>query len=163
MICEEGIFKVEAINNLLVPQNNKTILVQKPQTVLEKIGMYCVNYHRKNHNVETYRVKIKEDLVLIISEVNTQQIKVHRPMRYSYHICGDIGHKIIDCPKYNDMQNMFKNKGVKPTKKQVVVVTKVLNPLIHMVDVNMSITRNEVTNEHVFKDKEPIKKKFVAN
>jgi hypothetical protein len=46
-------------------------------------------------------------------------------MRYSYHICGDIGYKIIDCPKYNYMQNMFKNKGVKPTKKQVVVEPKV--------------------------------------
>jgi len=34
-------------------------------------------------------------------------------MRYSCHICGDIRHEIIDCPKYNDMQNMFKNKGMK--------------------------------------------------
>jgi hypothetical protein len=38
-------------------------------------------------------------------------------MKYSYHVCGDTGHKIIDCPKYNDMQNMFKNKTVKPIKK----------------------------------------------
>ncbi len=40
------------------------------------------------------------------------------PMKYSCHICGDTRHKIIDCPKYNDMQNMFKNKGVKPIGKQ---------------------------------------------
>ncbi len=26
LICEEGIFEVEAISNLLVPQNNKIIL-----------------------------------------------------------------------------------------------------------------------------------------
>ncbi len=38
-------------------------------------------------------------------------------MRYSYHTCGDTSHKIIDCPKYNDMHNMFKNKGMKPTKE----------------------------------------------
>jgi hypothetical protein len=31
-------------------------------------------------------------------------------MRYSYHICDGTGHKIIDCPKYSDMKNMFKNK-----------------------------------------------------
>ncbi len=66
-------------------------------------------------------------------------------MRYSYHICGDIIHKIIDCPKYNDMQNMFKNKGVKPTKKQVVVAPKVPNPSTHMVDVNMGIIKSKVT------------------
>jgi hypothetical protein len=36
-------------------------------------------------------------------------------MRYSYHIFGK--HKIKDYPKYNDMQNMFKNKRMKPTKK----------------------------------------------
>jgi hypothetical protein len=58
----------------------------------------------------------KEDHVPIVSKVTTQHIKVHRPVKYSYHICGDIGHKIIDCPKYNDMHNMFKNKGMKITE-----------------------------------------------
>ncbi len=68
-------------------------------------------------------------------------------MKYSCHICGDIGHKIIDCPKYNDMQNMFKNKTMKPIDKQVVVEPKVSNPLVHMVDVNMAITRSKVTKK----------------
>jgi hypothetical protein len=58
---------------------------------------------------------------------------------------------------------MFKNKGVKPIEKQVVVEPKISNPLIHMVDMNMAITRNKVTKEHVFKDREPIKKKFTAD
>jgi predicted metal-binding protein len=75
--------------------------------------MYYTNYHKTNHNVETCRVKRKEDLVPTISDVTTQQIKVHRHVRYSCHICGNTGHKITDCPKYSDMQNMFKNKGVK--------------------------------------------------
>ncbi len=56
------------------------------------------------------------------------------------------------------MQNMFKNKKTKPIEKQVVVEPKVSNPLVHMVDVNMAITRSKVTKEHVFKGKEPIKK-----
>ncbi len=68
-------------------------------------------------------------------------------MRYSHPICGDVGHKIIDCPKYNDMQNMFKNKGMKATKKQDVVKPKVSNPLVHMVDVNMAITKSKVIEE----------------
>jgi hypothetical protein len=84
-------------------------------------------------------------------------------MRYSYHICGDIGHKIIDCPKYNDMQSMFKNKGVKTIEKQIVVEPKVVNPLIHIVDVNIAITRSKVIEEQMFKGEKPIKKKFVAD
>ncbi len=68
-------------------------------------------------------------------------------MRYSCHICGDTGHKIKYCPKYNDMHNMFKNKGVKLTKKQVVVKPKVSNPSVHMVDGNMAISRSKVTEK----------------
>jgi len=79
--------------------------------------MYYTNCHMTNHRVETCRVKRKEDFIPAIFKVITQQIKVQRPMRYSCHIHGDIRHKIIDCPKYNDMQNMFKNKGVKSIKK----------------------------------------------
>jgi hypothetical protein len=33
-------------------------------------------------------------------------------MRYSYYIVVTLD-KIIDCRKYNDMQNMFKHKGMK--------------------------------------------------
>jgi hypothetical protein len=99
--------------------------------------MYYTNCHKTNHNVETYRIKRKENLVPVVSKVATQQIKLQRLMRYACHICGDTRHKIIYCPKYNDMQNMFKNKGVKPTDKQVVK-PKVSNPSIHMVDVNMA-------------------------
>jgi hypothetical protein len=54
---------------------------------------------------------------------------------------------------------MFKNKKVKPIKKQVVVKPKVSNPSVHMVDVNVAITRSKVIKEHVFKDKDPITKK----
>jgi hypothetical protein len=65
--------------------------------------MYYTNYHMTYHNVETYIVKRKENFVPIVFEVTTQQIKVQKPMRNSCHICGDIRHKIINCPKYNDM------------------------------------------------------------
>ncbi len=62
-------------------------------------------------------------------------------MRCSCHICGDIRHKIIGYPKYNDMQNMFKNKEMKITKKQVTIKPEIANPSIHIMDVNMAITR----------------------
>jgi hypothetical protein len=54
-------------------------------------------------HVENYSVKRKEDFVHPIFEVAIQQIKVWRPMRYSCHIYVDIGHKIINYLKYNDM------------------------------------------------------------
>ncbi len=68
-------------------------------------------------------------------------------MKYSCHICGDTWHKIINYSKYNDMQNMFKNKGVKTTEKPSMVEPKVAIPLIHMVDVNMAITRSKVAEK----------------
>jgi hypothetical protein len=38
---------------------------------------------------------------------------------------------------------MFKNKGVKTIEKQVVVEPKGANPSVHIVDVNMAITRKK--------------------
>jgi hypothetical protein len=48
---------------------------------------------------------------------------------------------------------MFKNKGVKTVEKPFVVEPKVVDPSIHMVDVNMAITKSKVIEKHVFKDK----------
>jgi hypothetical protein len=58
---------------------------------------------------------------------------------------------------------MFKNKGMKIIEKPSVVEPKVVNPSVHVVDVNMAITKNKVTEEQMFKDKEPIKNKLVTN
>jgi hypothetical protein len=131
------------------------VLAQKPLTIIKKTRMYYTNCHRKNHYIETCRIKRKENHVLVVFEVTIQQIKVQRPVKYSCHICGDTRHKIIDCPKYNDMQNMFKNKM---KQRNHVVEPKVTNISIHMVNVNMAITRSKVIKEDVFKDKKLIKK-----
>jgi hypothetical protein len=58
---------------------------------------------------------------------------------------------------------VFKNKGVKPIEKQVVVKPKVSNPLVRMVDVNMAITRNKVIEEQMLKDIKPIKKNSIVD
>jgi hypothetical protein len=39
---------------------------------------------------------------------------------------------------------MFKNKGMKIVEKPFVVEPKVINSLVHMVDVNMAITNSKV-------------------
>jgi hypothetical protein len=72
LVCEEGIFKVKAIINLLTPHSSKIVLVQRPQTILKKTWMYYTNCHNTNHNVETCIIKRKEDPIPIIFEVTTQ-------------------------------------------------------------------------------------------
>jgi hypothetical protein len=47
---------------------------------------------------------------------------------------------------------MFKNKGMKTIKKPYVVEPKVANPSIHILDVNMAITKSKVIEEKMFKD-----------
>jgi hypothetical protein len=61
------------------------------------------------------------------------------------------------------MQNMFENKGMKTINKPSMVEPKVVNPLVHVVDVNMAITKSKVTEEQVFKNRKPIEKKFIIN
>jgi hypothetical protein len=41
------------------------------------------------------------------------------------------------------MKNMFKNKGVKTIEKPYVVEPKVANPSIHVMDINMAITKEQ--------------------
>jgi len=55
---------------------------------------------------------------------------------------------------------MFKNKGVKIIEKPSVMEPKVANPSVHIMDVNMAITKRKVIEDQVFKEKKPIKKKF---
>jgi hypothetical protein len=56
----------------------------------------------------------------------------------------------------------LRTKGMKIIEKPFVVEPKVANPLVHIVDVNMAITKRKVIEKQVLKDKEPIKKKFVV-
>jgi hypothetical protein len=48
---------------------------------------------------------------------------------------------------------------MKTIEKPFVVEPKVVNPSVHVVDVNMAIDRSKVIEEQVFKDKESIEKK----
>jgi hypothetical protein len=51
---------------------------------------------------------------MVVSKVFAQTKKP-----YPCHICGVIRHKLIDCSNFNGMQNMFKDEGVKSTKKKL--------------------------------------------
>ncbi len=73
---------------------------------------------------------------MVVSKVFAQTKKP-----YPCHICGVIRHKLIDCSNFNGMQNMFKDEGVKSTKKKLNYwCTKVTTSLMNMVDVNVATT-----------------------
>ncbi len=57
MVCEKGIYKVDVISNMSIPQSNNIILAQKLHTITEKTLMYYTYSHRTNHNVETIKSK----------------------------------------------------------------------------------------------------------
>ncbi len=81
---------------------------------------------------------------------------------YACHICGLNGHKIIECPKFVDMYKMFHWKFVAVEKVQPISKTQIITADVNVVDVNVT-TRRKVTEEQVFKDREPIKANNVVD
>ncbi len=47
----EGISKVEAISNMIIPHNGKIILTQKPHIITKKKGMYYTNCQIHIHGI----------------------------------------------------------------------------------------------------------------
>jgi hypothetical protein len=86
--------------------------------------MYCINCHHTNHNIETCRSKKKEEPIVAVTEATTKVGKPPRPLNYPCHIYGIVGHKLTNCPRFNEMQSMFKDKGSQSTKSKP---TEVLN------------------------------------
>ncbi len=86
--------------------------------------MYCINCHHTNHNIETCRSKKEEPIVAAI-EATTKVSKPPRLLNYPCHIYGIVGHKLTNCPRFNEMQSMFKDKGSQSTKSKPT--TEVLN------------------------------------
>jgi len=78
------------------------------------------------------------------------------------HICGLNGHKMINCPKFTEMQKMFHGKSVTIVEVQFIVESQTITTDVNVVDVNVA-TRSKAIKEHVFKDREPRKAKSVID
>jgi hypothetical protein len=63
---------------------------------------------------------------------------------------------MTNCPKFVEMQIMFHGKYVRITMVQLVVEPQTIIVDVNVVDVNVT-TRSKITEEHVFKDREPRK------
>jgi hypothetical protein len=99
-----------------------------------------------NHGVETCRKKVA-------TEATQHNKKTQKTSSYACHICGLNGHKMIDCPKFIEMEKMFCGNSMIVVGVQPVVEIKIVTIDVNVVDVNVT-TRNKAIEEYVFKYKE---------
>ncbi len=78
--------------------------------------------------------------------------KTQNTSSHAWHICGLNGHKMIICPKFVEMQEMFHGKFVVVAKVQHVAEIQIVIANVYVVDVNIT-TKRTITQEWVFKDK----------
>jgi hypothetical protein len=49
-----------------------------------------------------------------------------------------MGHKLMNCPRFGKMQDMFKDIGGRTIEPKLIIETKVTITLVNMVDVNVT-------------------------
>ncbi len=96
------------------------------------------------------------------TEVTQPSQKTQKTSSYACHICGLNECKMIDCPKFVEMQKMFHGKSMVVIEVQLVAETQTVVADLNVVDVNVT-TRSKVTKEQVFKDRELRKAKSVVD
>ncbi len=111
MLCEEKMITIETKSSLLVPHSTKQVTPPKTHSNIGKIDKYYTNCGMNNHNVETCRNK-KEQATLVATEATQQSQKPQKTSSYACHIYDLNGHKMIDYPKFIEMQKMFHGKSM---------------------------------------------------
>ncbi len=96
------------------------------------------------------------------TEATQPSQKTKKTSSYACHIYGLNECKMIDCPKFVEMQKMFHGKSMVVVEVQLVAKTQTVVVDLNMVDVNVTI-RSKVTKEQVFKDRELRKAKSVVD
>ncbi len=91
-------------------------------------------------------------MIVATIEATQHKKKPQKTSLYACHIYGLNGHKMIDYPKFIEMQKMFHGKFVTVAKVQPIGETQIVTVDVNVVDVNVT-TRSKVIEEQVFKDK----------
>ncbi len=99
---------------------------------------------------------------MVATKAAQQSQKPQKTSSYASHICGLYGHKMIDYPKFIDMQKMFHVKFVNVAKVQLIAEIKIIITNVNVVDVNVT-TRSKAIEEGGFKDRKPRKAKNVVD
>jgi hypothetical protein len=139
LLCEEKMTRTEAQSALSAPQMSKSITTQtKPR----KISKHCTNCGRNNHNVETCKVK-KEEPTIAVAKATNQPQKGQKNILYASFIYGLNGHKMMDCPKFANMQKMFQRKNASNSEGKAIVEVETINANVNSIDVNVT-TRSRI-------------------
>ncbi len=80
------------------------------------------------------------------TKVTQPSQKAQKTSSYACHIYGLNGHKMIDCPKFVEMQKMFHGKSMIIAKVQPIVETQTVIIDVDVVNVNVT-TRSKVTEK----------------
>ncbi len=99
---------------------------------------------------------------MVATKATQQSQKPQKTSSYASHICGLNGHKMIDYPKFTEMQKMFHAKFVNVVEVQLIVEIKIVITNVNVVDVNVT-TRSKAIEEGGFKDRKPRKAKNVVD
>jgi hypothetical protein len=83
--------------------------------------------------------KRKEEPVIATTKAIMQVGKPLKPLNYPCHICGIMGHKLMNCIRFGEMHNIFKDKGGKTEETKLVAKVKVAITLVNMVDVHVTV------------------------
>jgi hypothetical protein len=62
-----------------------------------------------------------------------------------------MGHILTNCPRFGEMQSIFKDKGSQSIEYKLAIDVKTVIALVNMVDVNVT-THSKTDEEEVFKD-----------
>ncbi len=95
-----------------------------------KTKLFCTNCKCTNHKVEPCHNK--EEAIISVVEVMIHNNKSAKPLWFPYHVCGLMGHKMVECPHFTKTQKMFKNKNAKP-KTSTTLEKKPFIILVNMV------------------------------
>ncbi len=68
----------------------------------------------------------------------------------------------MNCPRFGEMQSMFKDKGGQSIEFKLVAKVKTIIASVNMVDVNVT-TQSKTSEEQMFKDQQLRKNKSTAN
>jgi hypothetical protein len=72
--------------------------------------------------------------------------KPQKTSSYACHICGLNGHKMIDCPKFVEMQRMFHGKFMAVVEVKPIPETQIIIVDVNVVDVNVT-TKSKAIEE----------------
>jgi hypothetical protein len=110
MACENNIIEVKSYIQLIIP---KLVSTAMTTSIIGDVhtNLFYTNYKHTNHTMETCRNK-KEEIIISVTKVIIHNNKNVRPMQFPCHVCGLIGHKMVECRRRVEMQKMFKDKNV---------------------------------------------------